>query len=175
MIGQTVVHAPYNRSFFFKCFTNASCEQHQCCPSRLQFFLPGIFPPTVIDGRRQAQSFKAADVAAAFADLRDGPKTFGAASPTGTTQARGAAAGGGTGGGAQQVVEVEEVLGEEEDDDDDDDDDAGELFVIGDDESETSEVWCLRRCFSLSSVSALSARSRKQSRKGRTAVLHKLW
>ncbi|CAB1096071.1 unnamed protein product [Ectocarpus sp. CCAP 1310/34] len=62
---------------------------------------------------RKAQSFKAADVAAAFADLRDGPKTFGAASPT----------------------EVEEVLGEEEDDDDD----AGELFVIGDDESETSE------------------------------------
>ncbi|CAN0489282.1 unnamed protein product [Ectocarpus sp. 12 AP-2014] len=84
---------------------------------------------------RKAQSFKAADVAAAFADLRDGPKTFGAASPTGTTQARGAAAGEGGRGGAQQVVEVEEVLGEEEDDDDD----AGELFVIGDDESETSE------------------------------------
>ncbi|CAM9662727.1 unnamed protein product [Ectocarpus fasciculatus] len=84
---------------------------------------------------RKAQSFKAADVAAAFADLRDGPKTFGAASPTGTTQARGGAAGGGSGRGAQQVVEVEEVLGEEEDDEDD----AGELFVIGDDESETSE------------------------------------
>ncbi|CBJ33932.1 conserved unknown protein [Ectocarpus siliculosus] len=84
---------------------------------------------------RKAQSFKAADVAAAFADLRDGPKTFGVASPTGTTQARGAAAGRGGRGGVQQVVEVEEVLGEEEDDDDD----AGELFVIGDDESETSE------------------------------------
>eukprot|EP00752_Nemacystus_decipiens_P001235 g1234.t1 len=75
---------------------------------------------------RKAQSFKAADVAAAFADLRDGPKSA-SAPPRGS-------------GGVQQVVEVEEVLDEATDDDDDDDADAGELFVIGDDGSEASET-----------------------------------
>lgn len=63
-------------------------------------------------------------MAAAFADLRDGPKSASAA-PKGSA-------------GAQQVVEVEEVLGEGTDDDDGD---AGELFVIGDDGSEASEVF----------------------------------
>lgn len=60
-------------------------------------------------------------MAAAFADLRDGPKS-------GSAISKGS-------GGAQQVVEVEEVLT------DDDDADAGELFVIGDDGSEASEVF----------------------------------
>ncbi|CAM9620253.1 unnamed protein product, partial [Scytosiphon promiscuus] len=89
------------------------------------------------------KSFKAADVAAAFADLRDGPKSFGAAASAaaaGLTSATGGAAGGAT--GARQVVEIEEVTdgGVSGDGDDDDDDDAGELFVIGDDGSEASET-----------------------------------
>ncbi|CAM9653429.1 unnamed protein product, partial [Hapterophycus canaliculatus] len=90
---------------------------------------------------RKAQSFKAVDVAAAFADLRDGPKSFGAsASPSTSTAGLTTAAGGAAGGaGAQQVVEIEEVT-EEDGYDDDDDDDAGELFVIGDDGSEASET-----------------------------------
>lgn len=78
----------------------------------------------------QAQSFKAADVAAAFAELRDGPKTSGASTAVSTP---------GGGVGVTRVNEVAGVIVEEEDDDE-----GGGLFVIGDDASEASEaseVW----------------------------------
>ena len=82
----------------------------------------------------QAQAFKAADVAAAFAELRDGPKASGAVW-TGTTAVSTPI--GGVSDNPAQVVEVQEILGDE---DEDDEDDAGGLFVIGDDGSEASEV-----------------------------------
>lgn len=85
----------------------------------------------------QAQAFKAADVAAAFAELRDGPKASGAVG-TGTTAVSTPI--GGVSDNPGQVVEVQEILGDEDEEDDDDDDDAGGLFVIGDDGSEASEV-----------------------------------
>lgn len=78
----------------------------------------------------QAQAFKPADVAAAFADLRDGPKSNSPAAPTVSTPAGGVA----SKEPAGRSVEIEEIVEDEEEDE------AGELFVIGDDASEASEA-----------------------------------
>lgn len=77
----------------------------------------------------QAQSLKAADVAAAFADLRDGPKSSSSGTATSVSTPAGGA-GSGNGQMMQVVVEEEEEGGGE----------AGGVFVIGDDGSEASEV-----------------------------------
>lgn len=79
----------------------------------------------------QAQAFKAADVAAAWSELRDGPKAS-----VGTDTTAVSTPIGGVSHKPKQVVEVQEILGDE----DEEEDDGGGLFVIGDDGSEASEV-----------------------------------
>lgn len=76
----------------------------------------------------QAQSLKPADVAAAFAELRDGPKASANTRASESTPEASASRG--------QVVEVEEIEVEVEDNEDE----SGGLFIIGDDGSEASEV-----------------------------------
>ena len=78
----------------------------------------------------QAQSLKAADMAAAWSELRDGPKASVAVGTTAVSTPIG-----GVSNKPKQVVEVQEILGDE-----DEEDDVGGLFVIGDDGSEASEV-----------------------------------
>lgn len=80
----------------------------------------------------QAQTFKPADVAAAFADLRDGPKSFGV-SGSGVSSVAGGSAPSPSSSEPKPKAPRRSVG-------DDGEDDGEGLFVIGDDGSESSEV-----------------------------------